>query len=649
MSTGQSRTYDFRDITSNKAYEGANVTQPPDSLEIGTEFSSGDYANITYPDNRLTVTSIPDLLEYQRFRFKIFEPIGAISQIGVEHIGYADAGLQLFVWNYGTSSWQFLDENLNLSSPGLSKGSLVEGISKYIDSNGYLNALVQSNAAASSSCPLLYTYDGQKYVFVADLYNRGQLAVPNYLPQPEDFAKIDGDQLAQKNNTYRLQIAQEYDEISYLDKVDLIAIDHTPEVDVFPSLLKADAGKIYTVSKSPKLPISATDENGNDVLGLLGQKDGVYTPGRQRELNVLNLNLGNLSNAKMTKLVLSAYTEWNLKQLSTQTVNQHSAEDYPGGGQGEIVAQVKDKSGNWVSAFDSEILAPATLPRTYVLNLTGKFLTNDYSVRLEYYAPIKFDFIGVDTTPEQETAITSLPPAYANLHFRGYTNPWGLPSAPDYYHTSLEAPSGYSYPIGNFTRYGDILPLLLDRDDEFAILHHGDEISVSFQNLPAKEGTERDFMLYSWGYFKESKDFVTGGTVDPLPFYGMSAYPYPSNESYPSDAEHMTYLKEYNTRQYEYNASTSKPSEHHSLYSDYVKVDVFTTPMVSSTTTTIASLTPATTSTTTTKASVTSTATTTAVNNLMILMPYLSLIGLIGIISAVFVIRKIRKGRTEKG
>jgi hypothetical protein len=67
-------------------------------------------------------------------------------------------------------------------------------------------------------------------------------------PQPEDYAKIGDDQLRADGSYYRLQAAQEYDEISYLDEVRLMTIDHSPGVDVFLSLLKVDVGRVYTVN-----------------------------------------------------------------------------------------------------------------------------------------------------------------------------------------------------------------------------------------------------------------------------------------------------------------------------------------------------------------------------------------------------------------
>ncbi len=56
--------------------------------------------------------------------------------------------------------------------------------------------------------------------------------------------------------------------------------------------------------------------------------------------------------------------------------------------------------------------------------------------------------------------------------------------------------------------------------------------------------------------------------VEPLPFHGMSYYPYPENESYPYDNEHSAYLEEYNTREWGLGPDNQ---EHNTIYTDYVK------------------------------------------------------------------------------
>jgi hypothetical protein len=106
----------------------------------------------------------------------------------------------------------------------------------------------------------------------------------------------------------------------------------------------------------------------------------------------------------------------------------------------------------------------------------------------------------------------------------------------------------------------------------FAVMHHGDEVEVNFRSLTMTEGMERDFVLNSWGYYKGS-EYPTGNTVEPLPFYGMSVYPYPSTESYPSDDSHISYLKEFNTREYD-GVLPEQSSEHHTIYTDYVEAAV---------------------------------------------------------------------------
>ena len=107
--------------------------------------------------------------------------------------------------------------------------------------------------------------------------------------------------------------------------------------------------------------------------------------------------------------------------------------------------------------------------------------------------------------------------------------------------------------IGTYTRYGDVLPLLTEADDKYIIKNAGDETSIKFnaKDLPdLPEGWTRDFLIHSVGWVKDGDlNTASGKTVGPLPFHGMTRYPYGPNESYPTDKEHTEYLKEYNTRE----------------------------------------------------------------------------------------------------
>ncbi|HEV8305091.1 MAG TPA: hypothetical protein VGQ25_09040, partial [Gemmatimonadales bacterium] len=99
---------------------------------------------------------------------------------------------------------------------------------------------------------------------------------------------------------------------------------------------------------------------------------------------------------------------------------------------------------------------------------------------------------------------------------------------------------------------GDVLPLVRAPDDMYVIMAPGDEATLTFDANaapPPRAGWTRDFLLYTDAWLKDSdRNTAMGGTVAPLPFHGMSRYPYGAEETYPTDAGHGRYLETYNTR-----------------------------------------------------------------------------------------------------
>ena len=84
------------------------------------------------------------------------------------------------------------------------------------------------------------------------------------------------------------------------------------------------------------------------------------------------------------------------------------------------------------------------------------------------------------------------------------------------------------------------------------IMGSGDELELQFEarRLPAlPEGWTRDFLLMVDGWAKDADaNTAFSKSVEPLPFHGMSAYPYRTREKYPDDAGHRRYREQYNTR-----------------------------------------------------------------------------------------------------
>lgn len=397
-------------------------------------------------------------------------------------------------------------------------------------------------------CPSLYVWNGNEYVYRTEVSSgTGYLGILDYFQadgsikfaysDPWDYIKLDRSQIQPRNGYYDMILTQMSDEIFYMDAVKLFVVDHSRNVDVYSTqgtyiynLDPNSKGKIYTVSKNPRPPISAIDEEGKNCLPQISMLDGICTAGHEFQWDIMTLDLGDLSNAKEIKLVVAGVVIYSSGEVqgawAANFFSQPGVRPFP-----PPYMEVKDANGNWVPVPESmQFPLIDVTPDCFVVDLTGLFPTNDYSIRINSFFNTRFDYIGVDTTSQQNVIIHSINPASANFH------------------SVFETNSGSS---GNFTRYGDVTALMLEADDKYIVGRQGDEVSVKFRTSsigPTPENMERDFFLYVSCWFKVKGLPYLSFTVDPLPFHAMSCFPYPSVESYPYDEEHLRYIYEYNTR-----------------------------------------------------------------------------------------------------
>ena len=427
---------------------------------------------------------------------------------------------------------------------------------------------ITADFAGGTSCPSLYMWNGTSYEYVAEVSNHGWLGYMNYVNEDEngnvlntvywrnspwDYVPLNSNNIQATNGYYNLTLTQRWDEIFFLDSAQLVVVDHPANVNIYSTMVEQYIdpnymGKIYTVSKTPATPVSAVNQNGENVLPQISKADGVFTTGLNGKesssydnitWNRLTLNLGNLKGAPEIKLVLKAMVDFGDPDSYSKWINMFYSQPRANGSQPTPIPymEVKDANGNWIRVPDNREfpLAPDGIARTYVVDLTGLFPTNDYSLRISNFWNVTYDYIGVDTTPQQNITINTInPQAYFSQAF-----------------------STNSLASGNFTKYGNVTQLLLSEDDKFVIGKQGDSVSLQFptSNLPApSDGMERDYFFFVACWFKtEYANYGFGPgfgfTVDPLPFQNMSGFPYPlKTESYPFDQEHVSYLSQWNTR-----------------------------------------------------------------------------------------------------
>jgi hypothetical protein len=213
--------------------------------------------------------------------------------------------------------------------------------------------------------------------------------------------------------------------------------------------------------------------------------------------------------------------------------------------------------GSWETLVE-DMGYPAGLPRMMTVDLRDHAPFTDGRFRITTNLRVYWDQIFMaEVEKDPATKITKLPPAYADLHARGYPrehSPDGKqPLVYDY--NLMDRSFPFRNMAGSYTRFGQVSELLQEADDRFVIFGRGEEVTLKFRTAhlpPLPKGWKRDFLLYVNGYCKDmDPNTAFPDTVEPLPFHGMSAYPYPEGEHYPEDPAHLDYLKKYNIRRVE--------------------------------------------------------------------------------------------------
>src|ERR1035437_1363926 len=130
-------------------------------------------------------------------------------------------------------------------------------------------AVVLIVAATKESCPFIYSYDGNRYVFdkeplggaTASILLRTELSKLKYLKQ--------------SNGKYKLLVTNEVEETQNIDKLKLTYVDHNKGESIFPDI----HNNLYLI-KNEILPVSVSDENRKDLMPFFKSDDGIFWKSR---------------------------------------------------------------------------------------------------------------------------------------------------------------------------------------------------------------------------------------------------------------------------------------------------------------------------------------------------------------------------------
>jgi tetratricopeptide (TPR) repeat protein len=425
--------------------------------------------------------------------------------------------------------------------------------------------VVEQVPRKASSCPYLFAWNGEQFEFVADfggvgglgyLVSPGQYAPPDpteYLPLP---------QLAPRDGQYVLQALTPLEEVTYFDEAKLIAIDHPQGTEVLPSELMAigvspPEFEVFCFER-PIEPLSAVDQHGRDVTDGLRSVDRRYAGATRPDPRFLGLadphfveldfgdQLAKLpANARLI-LALHGWVEYAYSSTNFAASQAGLRPEAP-----TIAAQ---RDGQWVTLL-SEVGYPAGVNHTMTVELTSLLQSSDRRLRVSSNMELYWDRIFLARhLPDAPLTLTEVAAQSADFHFRGYPrefSPDGRhPNLCDY--NNLDRTVSWKLMSGNYTRFGDVAELLEAADDCYVIMGHGEELTLRFavdSFGPVPPDCRRSFLLKADSYCKDM-DLYTAypDTLEPLPFHGMSSYPYGPDERYPDTEKTRDYRRRYNTR-----------------------------------------------------------------------------------------------------
>lgn len=402
------------------------------------------------------------------------------------------------------------------------------------------NGVVQAVQRLKGSCPFLFTWDGEKFVFVTDFMWSTPLGMyinaqnNGELQQTREWVRIPGSKLKPRDGHYDIRVNANLWETHYFDHLALHVIDHPPGTEMYcdERFALEPFTPAYHLTEPARPVAKAIDHLGVDATAEVRAVDGVYLDRAGRGVyqgitadHWVEVDLGE-DLPKDGPHWLIAHGWIHPTDSSINFALEQSTHDRPRG----LSLEVPDGKGGW-KPVRTGIGFPAGKNKTVLIRLDGldgPGVVRRFRLRtnLEIYWDALHHARGRD---EAEVRKSELVPAIVDLRYRGILEmTQANPSSPELPHYDRIASQGPVWRdlIGRHTRFGDIRELTEKVDDRYAILTAGDDVALQFAAPPdPPAGWVRDFVWVSDGWVKDG-DLNTrfGKTVLPLPYHGMPGY-----------------------------------------------------------------------------------------------------------------------------
>jgi hypothetical protein len=318
--------------------------------------------------------------------------------------------------------------------------------------DGYLSdtAYATTDTCPTPECPFLYVWNGEGFVNDNVILTGSEDEFSNKLSLT-DYYLLSQD-LKPKDDKYELEIREFENEISRIDDIKLLVIEHPPgqNIGVTPQ------GKVWIYS-DPVSPISCVDQDGVDHLDEILSKDEKYFTSNKS--GYLIVNFGKLSSGAFLKPSDQMASSGG---GGTEPPPKDPACDrlasFSGFSSNIAYIDVKGENEEWQNVT---MVYPRTRPVPVLVELSQYVKPNeDFKIKIRWEQAYSADHIAYYRFDDTQLAIRELP----------------LSSATH----SLE---------------GDISAVMGGADGQRAVVSPEQTIKLSFSALPADSSKQRSYLL----------------------------------------------------------------------------------------------------------------------------------------------------------
>lgn len=384
----------------------------------------------------------------------------------------------------------------------------------------------------TSSCPVLFCWDGERHRFVTDLLGVGGIgfwvAPGTYAPPtPRENVLLPVGLPVAREGRFVLKLGEPMEEACYLDHADLVAWDLPPGwqlvLDERMAILGPPASGAARFFRSEMLPVRAVDGTGADVTASVVAEDQRAAPVGARDHRFLGRTHGTTLVLEFDRdldalpgqplLVADGWVEYPYASIMFAAWQAGAEYKAP-------TLEARGADGRWATVQE-QFGYPAGMPRRMSFPLAG-LPQGTRALRLTTTQEVYWDRLavaGAEPCPEARRVV--LPRRKAWLDEVGFARRSTGPQRLPHYDWERRLPLwDCRHQRGLYTRFGDVEALVAGTDDALVVFGPGEEVHLEWEaRLPASEaGWTRRFVLETTGWCKDS-DLATrdGDTVGPLP------------------------------------------------------------------------------------------------------------------------------------